>query len=312
LEYPDFTEEFYKFLYFELQEVWQPVITQENRIKTMPIIILGTSGMGKTTLAKNVMKKVESWYCQKGVCPVYTNEVSLGELMICAFNIRRWLGTRFKNLPQVYVLTFDDATAVPVEHEEVRTFFSIRHEAEKNTGVKEGIVYSLFLTHDWYYLHKLFRRYGYLAVILSVPPLDTFARRQVEHLLGKDAVTELEELFRRAVKEDKYKGTGFVRFPYIPEGHTTNVGKIRFSNVDTPYVKIISDKTNPEIFVDPERLELHIPAEQKKDEKKEELQKLQEEQEKQRRWSREGMRKLRERRKKQLEEARRRAEDAER
>ena len=74
--------------------------------------------------------------------------------------------------PTVYILTFDDATGVEVTHDEIRNFFSIRHKAEEYSSINEGIIYTIHITHDWYSLNKLFRRYGEVAIILSVPPLD--------------------------------------------------------------------------------------------------------------------------------------------
>jgi len=299
VSYPDYTEEFYKCLHFDPQEVWMG--SKKNRIKTMPVIILGTSGIGKTTMAMNIMKKVDNWYYGHGVCPVYTNEVSLGALMEYGLQTHRWLGERWKRLPEVYVLAFDDATAIEVKPPEVRRFFSIRHVVEELTGIKEGIVYSLFLTHDWYSLHKIFRRYGQIAAVLSVPPLDAFAKRQITKLLGETPVEILRDLYKKAMKEDKFKGTGFVKLPYVPEGQELDVGFIHFKEMDFGYVEI-KPWERPEVWVEEVgavRFVLHIPEEKKKEEDEDIVAKHED----QKRKTRERVRRYRARQKKRLEEA---------
>jgi len=297
--YPDFTKAFFEYLYYNELEVWQGE-KQENRIKTMPLIVLGTSGIGKTTLAKNIMQKIQGWYDPHGVCLVYTNEVALGELIEYAFQIRFYLADKFKGeyLPSVYVLTFDDATAVKVEPAEVRRFFSIRHVAQELSGVNEGIIYSVFLTHDWYSLHKIFRRFARTAIVLSVPSLDTFARRQIGSLLGKDVIKILQDIAKKALKEDRYKGVGFVKLPYIPDGYDTDVGIIRFKRTDAAFVKIRPYRKDT-LHFDRARLELYVPKEKKE---KKEIARLKERLEKERKQTRERMRRYRARQKSALEE----------
>ncbi|TET20700.1 hypothetical protein E3J74_01905 [Candidatus Bathyarchaeota archaeon] len=66
MNFPDYTKEFFNWLYFKEEEVWQGV-KDRNRIKTMPIVVLGTSGIGKTTLVENIMKVVDGWYYGRGI-----------------------------------------------------------------------------------------------------------------------------------------------------------------------------------------------------------------------------------------------------
>jgi hypothetical protein len=258
--YHDYTKPFYDLLYFNPKEVFKG-IDKENRIKTMPIIILGTAGIGKTTTAKNIMAKIQGWYKDQGVCLVYTNNVSLGTLMAYAFKVREQMENK---KPKVYILTFDDATAVKTKTDEVRKFFSVRHTAEEQGGIKEGIVYSIFITHDWYYLDKIFRRYGFIAIILSVPPLDEYSKKHIERLIGKRAVIDLERNFVIAIKQDSAKGRGYVKLPYIPKNERNHVGYVQFKNIDTEYIKVIQDKECNEAVLDPVHLDFHVPVEKVK------------------------------------------------
>jgi hypothetical protein len=268
IPYANFTKEFYDTIRFDVKEVFQG--SSSNRIKTVPIIVLGTTGIGKTTFARNVIAQVQEWYREYGVCPVYTNEVSLSSLMEHGLQMFRYIKDakdfNWVNPPSVYVLIFDDATAVPVRPEEVRDFFSMRHKAEEYTGITEGIIYSLFLTHDWYSLNKIFRRFGQMCVVLSVPPLDIYARRQIGQLLGKGSMQFLAEKYKLAFKEDKYKGTGLVKLPYPPDGQRSDTGLIEFKSLDIPYV-VVKSWSKPQVEIDLADLVLHIPKEKKAKEK---------------------------------------------
>ncbi len=258
-KYGNYTEAFYNYLYFDPKEVFKG-IKDKDRIKTMPIIILGTPGIGKTTLAKNIMLRINEWYSKYGVCSVYTNKADLETLMDYAFIIRNHLENK---TPKVYIITFDDATGKKIKDEVVGRFFSIRHQAREEGGISEGIVYSIFLTHDWYSLDRLFRRYGNAAIILSVPPLDDYSRNHIKRLIGARTVERLQKIFVKASKEDKYKGEGYVRLPYVPTGHKTLVGFLKFKDVDVPYINIVQDSACKP-FLEPVKLEFHVPVKKEK------------------------------------------------
>jgi predicted RNA-binding protein with RPS1 domain len=268
--YRDYTIPFFNVLHIDESEVWQGN-TDSNRIKTKPLIIMGSTGVGKTTLAENIINAVEKDYAHRGVCSVYTNDVSLGELMEYGLQTFKYIGDRWQDgLPKVYVLVFDDATAVEVTSEEIRKFFSIRHEIQKYSGITEGIVYSIYITHDWYSLNKLFRRYCVAAAILSVPPLDKCSRSQIEGLIGKEAVAILDKVSYKAMDYDAYKGYGFVKLPMPPDGESKAVGFIHFSQTQAEYVQIKYGENQTAKGNSVERV-LHIPETRKKVEIKKEL-----------------------------------------
>ncbi len=264
--YKNYTDAFFQLLHIDEDEVWQGATV--NRIKTKSLIILGTTGVGKTTLAENIMNAIQKDYGHRGVCSVYTNDVSLGELMEYGLKTFNFFGDLLQvGLPKVYVLVFDDATAVEVAPEEIRKFFSIRHEIQKYSGITEGIVYSIFLTHDWYSLNKLFRRYGVAAAILSVPPLDKCSRSQIEGLIGKEAVALLDKVSFKAMDYDAYKGYGFVKLPLPPDGKSNAVGYIHFENTHAEYFQIKYGENQTAKGNSVERV-LHIPETKKEDIKK--------------------------------------------
>lgn len=258
-EFPDFSEEFFKALFFEKDEVWKGA--KRNRIKTTAIILVGTTGVGKTTFLEKTMKFYQINYKEHGVLATYTNQIKLEDFLLHSLKCKNYFSSKWKNSPGVYVMGFDDATAVQVKPKEVRTFFSMRHVAQEITGMTEGIIVPVFLTHDWYMLSKIFRRYGQFLVVLSVPPLDVYARKHLEKVLGEEAVRVLIENYAKAMKEDKYKGIGFVKMPYVPEGYDTDVGIVRFGTVeDNSYVQI-REGPSDKIIADQKDLILQVPQE---------------------------------------------------
>jgi hypothetical protein len=268
--YHDYTEAFNKYLHIDEDEVWQGN-QNENRIKIKPLIIVGTPSMGKSTFGKDVMSTIENDYGHRGVCCVYTNEVSLGELMKHGLQTFKYIGDRWKGgLPKVYVLVFDDATAVEVTPDEIRRFFSIRHKAKEYSGINEGIIYTVFITHDWYSLNKVFRRYSLSAIFLSVSFMDKYSRDHLESLIGKKAVATLREISYKAMDYDEYKGYGFVKLPFLPEGESNDVGFIHFNRNQTEYVQV-KYGINQTVEGNSVEMVLHIPKTRKTDEIKKTL-----------------------------------------
>jgi hypothetical protein len=252
----NFTHAFYDQLFIDEKEVWRGAIA--NRIKTKPTIVLGTTNIGKTTFANNINNEIQKKYHHRGVCSIYTNEVSIGELIEHGLKAHKQFSDYWDSYPSVYVLVFDDATAVEVTPEELRAFFSIRHKAQEYAGITEGILYSIFMTHDWHSLNKLFRRYCETAVFLSIPPLDKFARSSIEGLIGEKAVSILDQISIKAIDYDEFKGYGFVKLPFPPQGETKSVGYIHFDNTESIYIKMKpwAKKTVKATLVD---MVLHIP-----------------------------------------------------
>ena len=226
IEFLDYTAAFYDSILFDKEEVFKGC--NYNRIKPMGIIIQGSTGIGKTTVAKNILHHIKDYYGPENVHAIYTNNVSLGALMEVCFK-----KSPNRNRP-IQVLIFDDATTVKLKPKEIRKFFSLRHEAEDNLGIKEGVVYSVLLTHEWFQLATTFRRSSNRVVALSVPNVDLYGRRTAEKLFGKGQVKELIKIQRKAEKYDTYKGRGLVLLPDRNEA----VGTFTFKLLDEKYIEL--------------------------------------------------------------------------
>jgi len=111
-------------------------------------------------------------------------------------------------------------------------------------------------------------------------------------------MSDISARAKKALKEDRYKGVGFVKLPYIPDDYDTDVGIIRFKRTDVPFVKIRPYRKET-LHFDPARLELYVPEEKQK---KKEIERLKERLEKEKRQSRDRMRRYRARQKNALEE----------
>ncbi len=247
--FPDYTKEFYDYLYFDKEELFKGHTGMKHRIKQLPIILQSMMGMGKTTLAENVISKICSWYGKENCNAIYTNEYPLKTLMFLAFKGFPKLGWDAKKPIQIVI--FDDASGVRIQPLEQRQFLSLRHLMFRDTGIGEGVVYSIFLTHDWYALDKTFRRNAMVSCFLSIPPLDRFSRNDYRHYIGKEGVSELEKITHKAIKFDQFKGKGLVALPFKPNG-ITNVGYVKWSDMPRSFYWKLTRKAEevPECLVD--------------------------------------------------------------
>ena len=260
LSFNDYTQAFYEDITYDPKEVFQGL--NYNRIKTMSIVVWGNSGSGKTTLAKNILQYIKNYYGEDKVNCVYTNNVSLKTLMYIATN-----KCPNRNKP-IQVLIFDDATAVKLNPKEVKEFFSLRHVYEERTSMKEGVIYSILLTHEWFSLDRIFRRYVNRAIALTVPVLDEYALRHAKRMFTNEGINFLIDNWRLAEHYDTYKGTGLVRLPFIPKDNNSFIGKILFKQLDSSYWNIKEDSTlqqDIEYVIDSENLTIkyHTPVKEK-------------------------------------------------
>jgi len=226
--YPDYTNEFFKSLYFKKDELFKGItIGDRNRIKQIPMVIVASMGMGKTTLAKNIIYHLYQKYGENDCVAVYTREYSIGDLIRLAFNDDKNPALKGK---RIRILVFDDATSEKLSIQDQKKFFRLRHKMKEGTGMSEGAIYTIFCTHDWYSLDRTIRRIVTRSVYLSVPPLDKYSRKDYGRVIGEEAVEALQEIFAKAEKEDKYKGLGFVFLPSKPD-RKHDVGYILFDEV---------------------------------------------------------------------------------
>lgn len=258
-EFPDFLDEFLKVLQFDPNEVWQKATF--NRIKTMPTIVLGTTGMGKSTLLRFIHSNLDKYYKKNGgiVC-IYTNQVTMTEFMSISLEIvDNPQNYGVKGRPSVVMMCYDDATSVEVKPEEIKRFFSMRHEMEEATGMLEGVIYTFFVTHDWFSLSKIFRRYADNLLVLSVPPLDEYSRQHLKRTIGEAAMRVLQCIRKRAMKEDKYKGNAIVKLPFTPDNYETDVGMLSFKPLQILPVSIRYG-TSMNTYFDPVKNAVFIPG----------------------------------------------------
>ena len=255
-EFEDFTEEYFKAIYFNPEEVWQKA--DYNRMKTMPTIIIGTTGSGKSTIQRFINKHLFDLYVKYGFCAVDGNDVKLSDFLINAIDVPNQFTEIWPKMPQVFSFFYDDATAKEPKTKEIQMFFSMRHLMEEKLGIKEGILYTAYATHDWFSTSKIFRRYGQLVIVLSIPPLDVYSRRHISKMLGEQAMKVLDTKYKLALKEDKYKGFGFVKLPYVPDGCATQVGLFKFDRVDFPSIQIMANDSM-QTLANPKDLTLKIP-----------------------------------------------------
>lgn len=224
--FSDYTKDFYKFLKVPNQELFQG--SPEERVKQILIIIAGTMGIGKTKLVENIIQKLRKYYTEEKTNVVYT-KVSTKALIEYGFKgnpLRGWNSSK-----PVQIIVFDDATSVSLSKKDQRQFCSLRHKMMEETGLTEGIIYSILVTHDWYRLDPNFRRNALVTCFLSVSPLDQYSRREYGKFLGKAGVEFLAEKLSKSIKFDKEKGTGLVVLPFKPNKGNGKVGRIKWKNL---------------------------------------------------------------------------------
>lgn len=233
--FPDYTKYFYDFLKIPESELFKD--SSQERVKQMLIIIAGTMGIGKTKLVENIMEELTKHYGEDKCNKVLT-QVSTEALMEYAFKgnpYRNWNASK-----PIQIIVFDDATSVNLSKKDQRRFCSMRHQMMEDTGLKEGIIYSILVTHDWYRLDVNFRRNAIVTAFLSVSPLDQYSRREYGKIFGGVGVNFLSQKLSKALRFDKAKGTGLVVLPFDPDiKNFKKVGRIKWKNIQgVDYIEI--------------------------------------------------------------------------
>lgn len=233
--FPDYSKKFYDFLKIPKEEIYQG--SSEERVKQILIIIAGIMGIGKTKLVENIIHELRSFYGEE-MCNTVLTQISTQALHDFAFKgnpSRGWIARK-----PIQILVFDDATSVKLRTEDQRRFCSLRHKMMNDTGLTEGVIYSILVTHDWYRLDPNFRRIALVTCFLSVSPLDLFSRREYSKFIGETGVEFLTEKLSKSIRFDKEKGTGLV---VLPEKQNVKnfgkIGRIKWSNLtDVDYIII--------------------------------------------------------------------------
>lgn len=225
--FPDYSKYFYNFLEVPRKELFKD--SKDERVKQMLIIIAGTMGIGKTKLVENIIQEIKRHYGEDKVNAVLT-QVSTEALIEYAFKGNSERGWNAKK--EVQIIVFDDATSVKLSSKDQNRFCSLRHQMMKDTELKEGIIYSILVTHDWYRLDPNFRRNALVTCFLSVSPLDQYSRREYGKFIGKVGVKFLSERLSEAIRFDKAKGVGLVVLPFKPPVESfEKVGRIKWKNI---------------------------------------------------------------------------------
>ena len=226
-EYKDLSNKFYECLKFSNEELFKPG-NHKNRIKQIGIIIQGLTGSGKTTLAKNIIQNLYDYYGKDNCGATYTNSLPLGIFLDKALE---------QHVRPVQILIYDDATSVRVKPKDQRTFFSLRHLMQDKTFLLEGVIYTIYITHDWYALDKTFRRNALFTIFISIPRLDKYSRNEYKRFIGQQALEELDRLSFQAIKKDSMKGKAVV---VLPCGDN-NIGYFYWKDLDVPYIELKED-----------------------------------------------------------------------
>jgi len=241
--FPNATHDFYRLLHIPKSELFKG--SHKERIKQLPIIIEGLAGIGKTKLVENIIHAIQKWYGPENCNILYTNEFSLGILIYLAFKGFPDLGWNAKK--PIQVLVFDDATSIKIDRQEQRQFFSIRHLMHDETSLNEGIVYTIFVTHEWWRLDTTFRRTALFSCFLSVPLLDQWTLREYAKFITQEGVNELLTRTSKALRFDKFKGIGLTVLPQ-PQPH---IGRIYWQDhVNAEYWKLKRSPEKGEPYVD--------------------------------------------------------------
>lgn len=226
--FSDYTKDFYSFLKIPESELFQG--SRYVRIKQIPIILAGTMGVGKTKLVENIIANIQKMYGEERVNAVWTR-TNPRILMYYGFKGHRPSGWNARKPIQVQV--FDDQTSIKLNAKDQNMFCSMRHTMAEDTGLTEGVVYSILVTHDWYRLDCNYRRNVLATCFLSVSPLDRFSRREYSKFIGDSGVKFLSLKLAKTIKFDKYKGTGLVVLPDKPK--QSSVGLIKWKNIHPSY-----------------------------------------------------------------------------
>jgi hypothetical protein len=242
--FPDLTEDFYSFLEIPEEEVFKG--SKDERVKQILIIISGIMGIGKTKLVENIIQRLKDYWESKGrEVNAVISRVSMSALIENAFRGNPRRGWDAKKAVQI--LAYDDATGARLTLEQQREFCALRHKMIEETGLKEGIIYSILVTHDWYRLDPNFRRNALITIFLSAPPLDRYSKREYVKFIGRIGVDYLIQKTADAIRFDEKKGEGLVVLPFTPllSSEEERVGRIKWT--DKVKVKYILIKRHPRI-----------------------------------------------------------------
>ena len=196
-------------------------------IKQRHVYILGRQERGKNNVAKWIENEAAARYGKKRLSVDLADAENFGVMLRSKWQHR---DIQFK--------VINDATEVCIPHEDVHSFFKIRHEMEERTGFRSGLCITLMLTHRIHNTPASMREGGYDSLlILSPPAKGSWDWNFLRNLVGEAALIQLQKRdveaqldpsgekkgYMLVVYEDKF--LGITKVPRL--GFATKVREIR-------------------------------------------------------------------------------------
>jgi hypothetical protein len=150
-------------------------------IKKKQIFIVGREDRGKDNTAKWIENEVAERYGLKRLAVDLADAENFGAMLRAKWQHK---DIQFKII--------NDAGDVGIPSEDIHSFFTIRHEMEKRTGFRSGLIVTLMLTHRLWDTPASMREGGYdCLMILNPPAKRSWDWRFLVGLVGEDALIEL-------------------------------------------------------------------------------------------------------------------------
>ncbi len=130
----------------------------DNAIEYRNVMILGSQGSGKTTLARVLALTLAHRYGNGNV--LFALQVG---------GVRELLGYATRQPSKVWILVGEDLTLARIPKQELAQFFQVRHLIQQNTGLNQGLAITVFNSHTFHGIDKNLRDTFDMLILKSVP-----------------------------------------------------------------------------------------------------------------------------------------------